>query len=190
MKILKSLNPDPILTPEALSASLPKFTVIQNLNHVILIFQDITEFIPNPIDVNSLNTFTAKYIEFRQSTLNSPPFHTSVKFLAADNRLNAKGPSPDNLQPKASCLQSSPIDLPLFERSFPVDPQKTKRITRKILRDSLPSLSVTEKLNLVVTIFDYITTDEQDFIRLKEIISGYVRFHKKCIAKKLKEGTN
>jgi hypothetical protein len=176
------------ITPEALAASLPKFTVIQNLNHVILIFQDITEFIPDPVDVNSLNTFTAKYIEFRKCTLKSPPFHTSVKFLAADNSLNAKGPSPDNLQPKACNLQPPSLDLPLFERSFNEDPQKTKRITRKILRDSLPSLSVTEKLNLVVTIFDYITTDEQDFIRLKEIISGYVRFHKKCLAKKLKAG--
>lgn len=178
MKILKSLNPD--LTPEALSASLPKFTVIQNLNHVILIFQDITEFIPDPVDVNSLNTFTAKYIEFRKSALKSPPFHTSVTFLAADYGHEAK--SPNSLQP-------FPIDLPLFERSFWDDSQKTKRITRKILRDSLPFLTLVEKLNLVVTVFDYITTDEQDFIRLKEIISGYVRFHKKCLAKKLKQGT-
>ncbi len=153
-----------ILTSEALEASLPKFTVIQNLNHVILIFQNLTGYIPDPIDVKALNTFTAKYVEFRIKTLCSPPFRTYVEFQAAD-----------------SDLKSPSMDLLLFAKSYSFNPEKTKRITRKILTDSLPFLTVIEKLNLVVTIFDFITRDEQDFIRLKEIISGYVRFQEKLL---------
>lgn len=73
------------------------------------------------------------------------------------------------------------MNLLLFEKSYHFNNEKTKRITRKILRDALPALSLTEKLNLVVTIFDFITHDEQDFVRLKQIIAGYVRFQEKSL---------
>jgi hypothetical protein len=175
MKIFESINPSQILTPEALEVSLPKFTVIQNLNHVILIFQNITQFISEPVDPTALNTFTTKYIEFRKNRLCFPPFHTTVRFGAIDDRLEAKELSSKN-------LQTDSMDLLLFEKSCHLNTVKTKRITRKILRDAVPSLSLAEKLNLVVTIFDFITHDEQDFVRLKQIIAGYVRFQEKSLA--------
>jgi hypothetical protein len=182
MKILKSLNPD-------LEASLPKFTVMQNLNHVILIFQNITEHIPEPIDADELNTFTNKYIEFRMKYLHSRKFHTCVKFTALTEKPQDKALSPENLQPTAFSQQPLSMNSLIFERFFRLDAPKTKRINRKILTDEVPFLTLAEKLNLVVTIFDYISRSENDFIRLREIISGDVRFHKKCLAKKLKEGT-
>ena len=192
----QKLTPDPLtfssshlLTPEALEASLPKFTVMQNLNHVILIFQNITELIPEPVDADELNTFTNKYTEFRMKYLRSRKFHTCVKFPAPNERLKSKVLPPENLQPAAPSLNPPSLDSLIFEGFFRLDAPKTKRITRKIISDTVPSLTLIEKLNLVVTIFDFISCSEKDFIRLREIISGYVRFHKKCLAKKLKERT-